>query len=46
MEDICAELSLRGIANVKLPPDLLELITADIKKTMRPAFGGWDPKPN
>jgi hypothetical protein len=32
MDDICAELSLRGVANVKLPPDLLELITADMRK--------------
>jgi hypothetical protein len=35
MQDIGAELSLRGINNVKLPPDLLELVTADARKIMR-----------
>ena len=35
MDDIGAELSLRGIENVKLPQDLLELITADARKIMR-----------
>jgi hypothetical protein len=32
MDDIGAELSLPGIAKVKLPPDLLELITVDLRK--------------
>jgi hypothetical protein len=36
MDDISAELSLRGIVNVKLPPDLIELMTADIRKSHVP----------
>jgi hypothetical protein len=35
MDDISAELSLRGISNVKLPPDVLELVTADVRKLIR-----------
>jgi hypothetical protein len=46
MDDIGAELSLRGIANVKLPPDLLELITADMKKLMRQESQGSSAKYN
>jgi hypothetical protein len=32
LDDRAAELSLRGIQNVPLPPDLQELITANIRK--------------
>lgn len=32
LDDIAAELAIRGIANVPLPPDLQELIAADIRK--------------
>jgi hypothetical protein len=39
MQDICAELSLRGIVQVELPPDLIELMTADIRKIMRTESG-------
>jgi hypothetical protein len=35
MDDISAELSLRGITSVKLPRDVLELVTADFRKLIR-----------
>jgi hypothetical protein len=46
MDDVSAELSLRGISNVKLPPDVLELVTADVKKRMRREFEGSRAKLN
>jgi hypothetical protein len=35
MDNISAELSLRGVSNVKLPPDLLAMVTADVRKLIR-----------
>jgi hypothetical protein len=35
MNDVCAELSLRGISSVKLPPHILEVVTADVKTHLR-----------
>jgi hypothetical protein len=46
MDDVGAELSLPGIANVKLPRDPLELITADMKKLMRRESQGSGAKFN
>lgn len=47
MDDISAELSLRGINRVEFPPDLLEEMAADIRKRSLPECGGdADPKFN
>jgi hypothetical protein len=36
LQDICAELSLRGMAGGALPPDLIELVTAEVRKILHP----------
>jgi hypothetical protein len=36
LEDICAELSLRGMEQAKLPPALIEWITAEVRKIFGP----------
>lgn len=46
MDDIGAELSLREIANVTLPLDLLELITADMRKPTHSKWAERGPKFN
>jgi hypothetical protein len=36
LQDICAELSLRGLEQGALPPDLIELVTAEVRKPCVP----------
>jgi hypothetical protein len=39
LQDICAELSLRGLQQAALPPDLIELVTAEVRKISRSKGG-------
>jgi hypothetical protein len=46
MQDISAELSLRGINRVEIPADLREELSADISKRLYPPWEGYGPKFN